>query len=785
MRRRTLRTVCFSTVVLAVAAPHASAGSFDAIKPQFDIWVKCALDNASEIADQEGDPVSLSAAAMAMCRSERVNVSSVLQRRGHRAKRKFLQALEKNIRELTLARIVEMRTEQPVLKACSKDDSLVAIEACSQLIRKYPNHVIAFVWRCWAHLNRENFDAAIGDCTSAIEKGTKNHSAAVAEAFSGRGWAQFKKLKSGSALADFMSAVAIQPKNATRYVERGIALSDLHRFEEAVSDFTTAIELDPAHAAAYLRRGYELDARGYLDAAIVDFSEAIRLKPTGVSAYTARGYSYLQQSLPELARADFEKAVALAGPNDATASENARKGLALAAAVGSAPPPSSDPPPGLSLVGSGIVLTSKGHVATNAHVIEACSGLSTGQPGSSPRPAKTLAVDEKNDIALLEVDLQGAKPLSVRRDLRVGEFVYAFGFPLVGLLSSSGNFTSGNSTALTGIRNDITRFQFSAPIQPGNSGGPVLDQLGNVVGMAVAKLDTLVLADLVKDVAQNVNFAIKGRILADFVEALGVKVNSQEGGPTLEPALIAERAKAGTIAIYCLITRPSGPKASSGQQGTDNELERRQGENTWAIAKLLETPEKYEDYLKRFPNGVHAKEAQQRLAALQERETVLAPTKELQVLPHMSIEGGDIQLSNWPSMDRSACRQACQTEPKCIAYSHDAWSGKCFLKDSTPLMRLEPNYELAVTRGLATPPRSPDTVEIKRRSNKSFGKMGEGTARRAADFEECALACMKQDTCWYLQFSPEQNCPCMLYGNAPEYTDAQGSDVGVKWQPYR
>ena len=83
------------------------------------------------------------------------------------------------------------------------------------------------------------------------------------------------------------------------------------------------------------------------------------------------------------------------------------------------------------------------------------------------------------------------------------------------------------------------------------------------------------------------------------------------------------------------------------------------------------------------------------------------------------------------------------------------------------------------------PPRSADEVEIKRRSNKSFGEIGEGTTRRAADFEECAQACMKQKTCWYLQFSPEQDRSCMLYDNAPEYTDAQGSDVRVKWQPYR
>ena len=72
-------------------------------------------------------------------------------------------------------------------------------------------------------------------------------------------------------------------------------------------------------------------------------------------------------------------------------------------------------------------------------------------------------------------------------------------------------------------------------------------------------------------------------------------------------------------------------------------------------------------------------------------------------------------------------------------------------------MRLEANYESAVAKNYAMPPRSLAKVEIKRRSNKSFGRIGKGTARKASDFDECAQVCMKENTCWYLQFSPEKN----------------------------
>src|SRR4029079_10829288 len=93
--------------------------------------------------------------------------------------------------------------------------------------------------------------------------------------------------------------------------------------------------------------------------------------------------------------------------------------------------------------------------------------------------------------------------------VRAGEAIAVYGFPLAGVLSSTGNVVSGNVTALTGLGDDVRYFQISAPIQPGNSGGPLMDYSGLVVGIVNAKLNDLAFAKTTGDLPQNVNFAIK------------------------------------------------------------------------------------------------------------------------------------------------------------------------------------------------------------------------------------------------------------------------------------
>src|SRR4029077_18418126 len=113
-----------------------------------------------------------------------------------------------------------------------------------------------------------------------------------------------------------------------------------------------------------------------------------------------------------------------------------------------------------------------------------------------------------------------------------GEEIIVIGFPLKGLLSSAPTITTGIVSSLAGLRDDRTRFQISAPVQPGNSGGPVLDKSGNVVGMVVSKLNVLRIARMTGDIPQNVNFAIPVSILTSVLDANSVKyqVGAPDGG---------------------------------------------------------------------------------------------------------------------------------------------------------------------------------------------------------------------------------------------------------------
>src|SRR6185295_986528 len=105
------------------------------------------------------------------------------------------------------------------------------------------------------------------------------------------------------------------------------------------------------------------------------------------------------------------------------------------------------------------------------------------------------------------------------RGARLGESVVAVGFPLSGLLSSDPIVTTGSISALSGLNNDRRAIQISAPIQPGNSGGPLLGENGSVVGIVMAKLNALKMVQATGDIPQNVNFAISVGIVQPFLNA--------------------------------------------------------------------------------------------------------------------------------------------------------------------------------------------------------------------------------------------------------------------------
>lgn len=175
--------------------------------------------------------------------------------------------------------------------------------------------------------------------------------------------------------------------------------------------------------------------------------------------------------------------------------------------------------PGFDSSGTGFVVSDDGWLLTNAHVAKACKTVLVGDLGA----ASQVVVDEANDLALVKMDAELGKPLPiVSGKPRLGEDVLALGFPLRSILADSLNVTRGNVSSLMGLRNDANYLQISAAVQPGNSGGPLIDLAGRVVGVVTAKLNAVAVADLTGDIPQSINFAIRPDAAAKFLTDNGI-----------------------------------------------------------------------------------------------------------------------------------------------------------------------------------------------------------------------------------------------------------------------
>ena len=202
--------------------------------------------------------------------------------------------------------------------------------------------------------------------------------------------------------------------------------------------------------------------------------------------------------------------------------------------------------------GSGFLVGTRGEILTNYHVINKCNRLTVNH-GGTEHSATVKTGDETNDLALLVAQsVKGfVSTLSVSPQIRLGEIVQVAGYPLSGILSNDLNITSGNVSALAGLANNVTHLQITAPIQPGNSGGPLLDETGNVVGIVVSQLNAIETARYTGSLPQNVNFAIKVSVVRMFLENHGVTYRRGTSDSKISPEKIAGLARGFTVAVQC------------------------------------------------------------------------------------------------------------------------------------------------------------------------------------------------------------------------------------------
>ena len=213
---------------------------------------------------------------------------------------------------------------------------------------------------------------------------------------------------------------------------------------------------------------------------------------------------------------------------------------------------------GGSFSGTGFVISPSGHIVTNNHVIAGCGEIHGNLTGEAPVTLRVVSADKSNDLALLQGQGASFKDFVKIRDhsIRSGDSVVAIGFPYHGLLTSDFTVTTGIVSSLSGVMNDSRFLQISAAVQPGNSGGPLLDTSGQIVGVVSSKLDAIKFASVTGNIPENINFAIKTGALRDFLDNSVVPYQTAESKADLKTPEIAGNARAYTMLITCNAAEP-------------------------------------------------------------------------------------------------------------------------------------------------------------------------------------------------------------------------------------
>ncbi len=247
------------------------------------------------------------------------------------ARNKFIAA---RVRERGIAFELTEEREEDLRGAGASDELIELIRSVSKSKSNDKTQIITkptydrslaekYVNECFIHLNNNNFDSAIAECTRSIEADPT-----YPNPYNDRGNAYRNKGNYDRAITDYNKAIELEPRYATAYNNRGLAYKERGEPERALSDYNKAIELDPQYTYAYHNRGNYYLTKGDYDKGLIEFSRAIELNPQLFQSYLGRGNCHLNKGDYNRAIADYSRAIeisptyALAYKNRAIAYDN-------------------------------------------------------------------------------------------------------------------------------------------------------------------------------------------------------------------------------------------------------------------------------------------------------------------------------------------------------------------------------------------------------------------------------------------------------------------------------
>jgi S1-C subfamily serine protease len=244
----------------------------------------------------------------------------------------------------------------------------------------------------------------------------------------------------------------------------------------------------------------------------------------------ARPTAYVSQGIVRQWEFESEN---VPGTNPDAAPEPARRASpppSAPAAEREVDPSSSEGQPALKAAGTGFFITDDGFLITNGRLVKGAAKVRLVTLAGT-MDAKVVQVDAANDLALLKADGSfSSLPIAASRSARLGSAVLTIGFPDPILQGFSPKLAKGKIAALSGAEGDAREFQITVPAQPGNSGGALLDERGNVVGVMSASFGARAAPGAAGAAPESVNYAIKSSLLLSFLES-ALDVSAKLKGP--------------------------------------------------------------------------------------------------------------------------------------------------------------------------------------------------------------------------------------------------------------
>lgn len=377
--------------------------------------------------------------------------------------------------------------------------------------------------------------------------------------------------------------------------------------------------------------------------------------------------------------------------------------------------------------GTGFFVNAEGWAVTNAHVLDGCASASVATMGE----ATDWVIDRQNDLAAVKIAGGVGKPfLRLRGPAapRLGDDIAAFGYPLHGLLSDSIKVTTGNINSLVGIDNDTRYLQISTPLQPGNSGGPVVDRFGAILGVATAVLGSR-FADNTGILPQNVNFAIRSNVLELFLQSRSIEYESlPASGDELSTADLAELVAPAVVQILCYGRQEASPPETAARSSPSSP----------SVAPGAQLP-----------------------------------GRTFRRVDNYDVIGFDYRTLR--SVSQTQCQQACEAEASCRATTYNKKERFCFLKNDAKLLVSNADALAHVAAELA------DDVLVSTFVIGAGKDMAGGDYRRLrnSSFIGCYLECEVDAQCRAFAFVRRQN-ECWLKNRISRVTTKQGVDLGIK-----